>query len=72
MELVEHLAELRTRIFRSILYLITGMILTYNLFGSIYTLFFYPLNPILEKFGITMLLSNIADAFLLIPFPRCK
>jgi len=65
MELVEHLAELRSRLFRSIGYLILGMILTYNLFHEIYALFSYPLQPILAHFDSKMLFTNIADPFIL-------
>ena len=47
MELMEHLGELRTRIFRSVVYILVGMALTYNLFHQIYDVLSYPLQAIL-------------------------
>ena len=61
MELVEHLAELRTRLFRMLLYLAVGMILTYNFSDQIYSLLEHPIHP----FVSTMLFTNIADPFIL-------
>ncbi|MBC8136609.1 MAG: twin-arginine translocase subunit TatC, partial [Fibrella sp.] len=49
MELVEHLAELRTRLFRAALYLIVGMILADDYFDPIFALFSDPLQPILSQ-----------------------
>ena len=65
MELVEHLAELRTRIFRSLFYIAVGMVLTYNLFGAIYEVLLAPLGPILQAMNGQLPVRNIADAFLL-------
>lgn len=65
MELVEHLAELRTRLFRSALYLIVGMILAYNYFESLFALFSFPLRPILDMTNSSYMYTNVADAFLL-------
>ncbi len=65
MELVEHLAELRTRLFRAALYLIVGMILAYYFFDPIFALFAYPLRPILGENNTGYIFTNIADAFLL-------
>ncbi len=44
MELMEHLAELRTRIMRSILYLILGAIIAYQFFTPIYNFLYRPLD----------------------------
>jgi sec-independent protein translocase protein TatC len=65
MELVEHLAELRNRIIRSILYVVVGMILTYNLYSEIFTILAYPLAPILKKVGGVLIIGQIQDGFLL-------
>jgi sec-independent protein translocase protein TatC len=65
MELVEHLAELRNRIIRSILYVVVGMILTYNLYGVIFRILAYPLAPILKKVGGVLVIAGIQDGFLL-------
>src|SRR5690349_8569746 len=65
MELVEHLAELRTRLFRSILYIVVGMVLTYNLFGQIFELIWSPIAPVLAKFDGKPVFSGAMDPFLL-------
>ncbi|MBC7804999.1 MAG: twin-arginine translocase subunit TatC [Akkermansiaceae bacterium] len=65
MELVEHLAELRTRLFRAALYLIVGMILAYSFFDPIFALFSYPLQPILEKTSSQYMFTSVVDPFLL-------
>jgi sec-independent protein translocase protein TatC len=65
MELVEHLAELRNRIIRSILYVVVGMVVTYNLYPTIFTILAYPLAPILNKVGGVLAITGIQDGFLL-------
>ena len=47
-ELTEHLGELRTRLIRSSIYLILGMIVMYVLFKPIYSLLEAPIAPILK------------------------
>lgn len=44
MELVEHLGELRTRLMRSILYLILGATIAYQFFTPLYALLYKPLS----------------------------
>jgi len=65
MELVEHLTELRSRILRSVAYIVVGMVLTYNLYDYIFSLLAYPLAPILKDYGGVLVLQGIQDAFLL-------
>ena len=66
MELVEHLAELRTRIFRAILYIFGGMCVGWFLFEKIYQLVIYPVAPILTNIpGSAIRINSIQDAFLL-------
>jgi sec-independent protein translocase protein TatC len=65
MELVEHLAELRNRIVRSILYVVVGMVVTYNLYPAIFTILAYPLAPILDKVDGILTITGIQDGFLL-------
>lgn len=64
MDLMEHLAELRTRIFRSLLYIIVGMVLTYSLYPMFYGLL---ASPVQEFFGskAQLVFNNIPDAFML-------
>ena len=64
MELMDHLAELRTRIIRSVLYVLAGMVLTYNLFNQLITLLTFPLRPILGGLGV-MTVTGIQSAFLI-------
>ena len=65
MELMDHLTELRNRIIRSILYVAVGMIVTYNLYGSIFRILAYPLTPILNKVSGVLMITGIQDGFLL-------
>jgi sec-independent protein translocase protein TatC len=64
MELMEHLAELRTRIFRAVLYIIIGMVLTFSLFPVIFGLLSRPVDAVLHDKGF-IVVNNITDAFLL-------
>lgn len=65
MELMDHLAELRTRIVRSLCYVALGMVLTYALFDQLFALLYYPLEPIIKKIGGSIFFPDIASAFLL-------
>jgi sec-independent protein translocase protein TatC len=67
MELIEHLAELRARLFRAILYLIMGMAVTYNFFKPLYHLINDPLTRALAQQGVigTIKLDSVQDAFFL-------
>jgi sec-independent protein translocase protein TatC len=65
MELVEHLAELRVRIFRSLAYVAIGMILTYNLIPRFYKVLTLPLEPVLAKVGGHLVITGIAQGFLI-------
>src|SRR2546423_1773583 len=65
MELVEHLAELRTRLFRVIIFIIVGMLATYKLFPNIFDLLWHPIAPQIEKLGGKIVFSNATEAFLL-------
>ena len=66
MELVEHLGELRNRIFRMLGYVLVGMIGTYNLFPMIYGVLFAPAHVVLYKLpDAKPVFRGIQDAFLL-------
>jgi sec-independent protein translocase protein TatC len=65
MELVEHLAELRTRLFRCLIYIAVGMVLTYSLFPSIFTLLSHPAARQIEQLGGKFVYKSITEAFLL-------
>jgi sec-independent protein translocase protein TatC len=49
MELTAHLGELRTRLMRSILYLILGALITYQFFKPLYNVFYVPLEQELTR-----------------------
>lgn len=51
MALTEHLAELRTRIMRSLCYIIVGAILAYQIFPNIYGFLFKPLNAEITRWN---------------------
>ena len=53
MELTEHLAELRTRLMRSLLYLIAGSILGYVYFGPIFSFLEKPLSIEFKRLNAT-------------------
>lgn len=66
MELVEHLAELRIRIFRSIAYVAVAMVATYYLVPYIQGFLTRPMQPVLAQLPDSKLvLPGIADAFIL-------
>ena len=67
MELMEHLAELRTRIFRALLYVVLGMVLTYGLFPWIYSAVTAPIQSVLMNLPTpgTLNYGSIAQPFLI-------
>ena len=67
MELIEHLAELRNRIFRAILYLVVGMAVTYNFFKPLYNLISDPLIRALARQDVlgTIKIDSVQEAFFL-------
>src|SRR5438876_12100838 len=66
MELWEHLSELRSRIFRALIYLTVGAIAGWFLYPTVLKpLIERPLNPILHKYHIEMAFRHLIDPFLL-------
>ena len=65
MELVEHLAELRNRIFRALLFLFAGMGVAWFLYGPIETILNHPIQPILARVKGQTVFTTIQDGFLL-------
>lgn len=65
MELVEHLAELRQRLFRSALYVVVGMVITYRFFPEFLLLLQHPIQPYMKKLGAQFVFNNLPEAFLL-------
>jgi sec-independent protein translocase protein TatC len=66
MELVEHLAELRSHILRSCLYLVVGMCLTWAFNKQIFSLLIHPMLPVMAKLShADIIYNNITKPFLL-------
>lgn len=64
MDLMDHLAELRTRIFRALLFVILGMVLTYSLYPMIIDLLLSPVKEFFEGKAL-IVFNNISDGFML-------
>lgn len=66
MELMDHLAELRSRLFRSVAYIGVGMAITYNLIPYMFEFLRKPLTPILAKMpGSEIFIPGVAQAFIM-------
>src|SRR5262245_18994382 len=63
MELWEHLAELRGRIFRALLYVAVGMIICWLFYGRLRTFLEVPLHQALGK-DIPFLYTNVTQPFM--------
>jgi len=62
LELMEHLAELRTRLIRCAVYVSIGMIAGWVFYGRFFTFLTAPILPLLKN-GSTFLLTGITEAF---------
>jgi sec-independent protein translocase protein TatC len=65
MELWEHLAELRSRLIRAVIYVLVGLVVAWFLYNWIYKLFMAPMAPVLKEhpeWKITYL--HITDGFM--------
>lgn len=65
MELWEHLSELRSRIFRALMYLAVGAIVCWFLYPSLKKLLEAPLAPLINKYHIVMAFRHITGPFML-------
>jgi sec-independent protein translocase protein TatC len=65
MELWEHLSELRSRIFRVLIYLAVGAIVCWNLYPMLYRFILAPLMPVVKKYGVKMIFDHITGPFML-------
>jgi sec-independent protein translocase protein TatC len=73
MELVEHLGELRTRLMRSIWYLILGATITYQFFTPLYNVLYKPLSREMNAQNAMKARQNVAnspDVFIMPPEPK--
>jgi len=65
MELWEHLAELRTRLIRSICYLALGLVVAWIVYPWLQQLLFAPLMPFLKKPGYGIVYKSFTGPFML-------
>lgn len=65
MELMEHLAELRTRIFRSLLYVALGMAISYYSVPLLFRILTAPLAPLMKSMGVQIAFRSMVEGFLL-------
>lgn len=63
LELIEHLAELRTRIIRIAVYVSMGMVVGWIFYDYFFNLFSAPVMAYLKKSGSTFLLTGVAEGF---------
>lgn len=69
MELTEHLTELRTRLIRSILYLVVGAVIAYQFFTPLYSFLSRPLNEEMRRQNLRIEKTFAQGTFELPPEP---
>lgn len=66
MELWEHLAELRSRLIRSVCYLVLGLVIAWQIYPALWDLFFRPLEPVLNRLeNAQVIITSFVDGFML-------
>jgi sec-independent protein translocase protein TatC len=60
----EHLAELRSALVRSLVYVAVGAVFCWFAYGPIEHLLFTPVRQVLDRFGAELAYYNLADAFM--------
>lgn len=70
MELTEHLGELRTRLIRSILYLVVGAVIAYQFFTPLYSFLSRPLTIELKQQNRRVAEMQVDEKFVLPPMPE--
>ncbi len=65
MELWEHLAELRSRIIRSLTYIVLGMVVAWIFYDWLWALLSAPMLPIMQKHGWRFVFRSITEGFML-------
>jgi sec-independent protein translocase protein TatC len=65
MELWEHLSELRSRIFRVLIYLAVAAIVCWFLYPAITALIQRPIQPIVDEFNVKLVFRHITGPFML-------
>jgi sec-independent protein translocase protein TatC len=65
MELWEHLAELRTRLIRSVVYLALGLVVAWSFYPWIYKVVKAPMQPVMDAHGWQWIFKHFTDGFML-------
>jgi sec-independent protein translocase protein TatC len=70
MSLIEHLRELRNRLFKASLAIVIGTVLAWGFYPQIFEVLSQPVNEIVEKAqengrDVRLVLGGVADAFIL-------
>lgn len=63
-ELYDHLAELRSRLVRSIIYIIIGTAVAWFFYQSLFSLLTRPMTAVMSKIGAKFLLTSFPEAFM--------
>lgn len=61
----EHIAEIRTRLIRSFVYIIIGFIIAWVFYDFVFSLVASPITPMLKAAGSKFLITGIAEGFIL-------
>ena len=64
-ELTEHLAELRARLVRSIIYVVAGAILAWCFYDHLFRFLVRPMADVLAKQNSSFLLTSFPEAFMI-------
>lgn len=62
--LIEHLSELRSRIFRCLIYVGIGMIVGWIVSGDVYSILKSPIMPVLKSSDTTFISTDILEGFM--------
>src|SRR6266581_2215418 len=65
MELWEHLSELRSRIFRALIYLVVGAIVCWFLYPTLSAFIQKPFWPLVQKYHVKLVFEHITGPFML-------
>lgn len=64
-ELTEHLAELRTRLIRIVIYAVLGAVVAWLLYDQLFALITRPMSAVLLKTGSKFLMTGFPEAFMI-------
>jgi len=65
MELWEHLSELRTRLMRSVFYILLGLSAAWIIYPWLFKIFMNPIQPVMDRIGAKFVLPHFTSGFML-------